>query len=274
MNPYENEEICSVIGEENLRRIDSVARNTNPENPIAQCECEIMLNGKPHWYRFICRVTWSSEEVPRYQGMIGKMTDIHKEYSNMLKLQEKASMDTLTGLLNHVNAKLQIIKRFQDRPNEKYALIIFDLDDFKSINDKHGHRYGDKILQYTAERLRQSVRENDIIARAGGDEFLIFFSYQDRLGAIVQRIFDSLTVISDGRGISGSMGIATTAMAGMDYDKLFHRTDQALYVAKRKGRGQYQFYDDTIQGVLSTVSEIDSVDSVMEEREKKQGGTI
>lgn len=186
-------------------------------------------------------------------------------------MQEKASLDALTGLLNHVNAKLQIIKRFQERPNEKYALIIFDLDDFKRINDEHGHKYGDVVLQDTADRLRKSVRENDIIARAGGDEFLIFFNYQDHLETIVQRIFTSLTDVSDDRSVSGSMGIATTAITGLDYDKLFHRTDQALYAAKRKGRGQYQFYNDAMQGILSTVSAIDSVE---EEKKNKQGGTI
>ena len=268
MNPYKDEEICSVIGVENIRNIDAMVRNTTVENPIAQCECEIMLNGSPHWYRFICRAIWSSEEIPRYQGMIGKMTNIHEEYSNMLKLQEKASLDALTGLLNHVNAKLQIIKRFQDRPNEKYALIIFDLDDFKRINDEHGHKYGDAVLQYTADRLRKSVRENDIIARAGGDEFLIFFSYQDHLETIVQRIFTSLTDVSDDRSVSVSMGIATTAIAGLDYDKLFHRTDQALYAAKRKGRGQYQFYNDAMKGILSMVSAIDSVEE--EKRTNKE----
>ena len=87
----------------------------------------------------------------------------------------------------------------------------------------------------------------------------------------MQRIFTSLTDVSDDRSVSGSMGIATTAITGLDYDKLFHRTDQALYAAKRKGRGQYQFYNDAMQGILSTVSAIDSVE---EEKKNKQGGTI
>ena len=106
--------------------------------------------------------------------------------------------------------------------------------------------------------MRQSIRGGDIAARVGGDEFLVFLEHKGDVNRVVSRIFDSLCGTYGDFTISVSMGIAQTAVAGCDYDTLFHAADQALYTVKRGGRGQYRFYDESMKQMLSVISPIDS----------------
>lgn len=141
--------------------------------------------------------------------------------------------------------------------NGKFALAIIDLDHFKSANDNYGHMFGDQVLVYMAEQLRKSIRGGDIAARVGGDEFLLFLEYKDEPDTAIQRIFRSLMGKYGDFQISVSMGVVCTETSGTDYDILFHAADQALYSVKRAGRGQYRFYNDTMQEMLSVISPID-----------------
>ena len=172
-------------------------------------------------------------------------------------LEQLASHDNLTGLLNHAYAKMRIIERLTDRPDGKYALVIFDLDHFKSANDTYGHMFGDQVLKYTAGRLQTSIRTGDIAARVGGDEFLIFLEYEVDLENIIQRIFAFLCGTFEDFAISVSMGVARTEVVGTDYETLFHAADQALYTVKRAGRGQFKFYDESMRQMFSAISPID-----------------
>ncbi len=100
------------------------------------------------------------------------------------------------------------------------------------------------------------MRGGDIVARVGGDEFLIFLEYKTDPEAAIRRIFNALTGEYEGFSISLSMGVAQTDRVGMDYDALFHAADNALYAVKRGGRGQYLFYDETMRDTLSNISPI------------------
>ena len=147
--------------------------------------------------------------------------------------------------------------------------MIFDLDHFKSANDTYGHMFGDEVLKFIADKLRESIRERDIAARIGGDEFLAFLEYHGDLEPIVKRIFTSLTGGKyENFPISISMGVARIEMVGADYDDLFHAADKALYTLKRSTRGNYRFYDPaTMQDMLSVISPIESEGT--EETEEK-----
>ena len=94
------------------------------------------------------------------------------------------------------------------------------------------------------------------MARAGGDEFLIFLEYKSDPQAAIQRIFSSLTGEYQGFPISLSMGVAQADVVGSDYDALFKAADNALYTVKRNGRGQFRFYDQSMRDTLSTISPI------------------
>ena len=175
----------------------------------------------------------------------------------MAALRHRASHDLLTGLMNHTYAREYIQQRIKSRPDGNFALVIFDLDHFKQANDNYGHSFGDQVLQYVADKLSRSIRGEDVAARVGGDEFLIFLEYKTDLEAAIQRIFRTLTGEFNGFPISLSMGIATTEDGENEYDALFHRADQALYAVKRGGRGHYRYYDDSIKDTLSVISSID-----------------
>ena len=257
MDPMHDEKVLTLLDEANLKDLASALHSTTPKKPVVTHDCKVCLDGEVRWFRIIARATWSSEEPPRYTGCIGKAMDIHDSHMKLNALEQLASHDTLTGLLNHAYAKMRIIERLTDRPDGKYALVIFDLDHFKSANDTYGHMFGDQVLKYTAGRLQTSIRTGDIAARVGGDEFLIFLEYEVDLENIIQRIFAFLCGTFEDFAISVSMGVARTEVVGTDYETLFHAADQALYTVKRAGRGQFKFYDESMRQMFSAISPID-----------------
>ena len=177
---------------------------------------------------------------------------LSEERIEMLQLKFKALHDSLTELYNHDYARERITNRLcEASADKKFALIILDLDFFKSANDNYVHAFGDSVLKYLADLLRQSVRQEDVIARVGGDEFLIFLEYTDQPEPLVARVFHALSESYGNFRLSISMGIACNESGNRDYDKLFHRADQALYAAKREGRNRYRFYDDSMRSILT-----------------------
>ena len=258
MDPLHNESALALMDPEWIQGLSNALHSTCPDQPVVTYDCQLNLNGEKRWFRIVARATWSADEPGRYTGAIGKSVDIHDSRMKLHALEQMASHDTLTGLLNHAYAKKRILERIESRPTASFALAIFDLDHFKSANDTYGHSFGDHVLSYVAEKLRQSIRGGDIAARVGGDEFLIFLEYKGDLELVVSRIFESLCGTYEDFTISVSMGIAPTATAGCDYDVLFHSADQALYTVKRGGRGQYRFYDESMKQTLSVISPIDS----------------
>ncbi len=258
MDPLHNESALALMDPEWIQGLSNALHSTCPDQPVVTYDCQLNLNGEKRWFRIVARATWSADEPARYTGAIGKSVDIHDSRMKLHALEQMASHDTLTGLLNHAYAKKRILERIESRPTASFALAIFDLDHFKSANDTYGHSFGDHVLSYVAEKLRQSIRGGDIAARVGGDEFLIFLEYKGDLELVVSRIFESLCGTYEDFSISVSMGIAPTATAGCDYDVLFHSADQALYTVKRGGRGQYRFYDESMKQTLSVISPIDS----------------
>jgi len=258
MDPAHNEKVNAILSVKDMQRLQCALKNSTPAQPVIHFECKINTDGEERWCRIIARATWSSDEPPQYTGAIGKAVDIHESQMKLAALERMASHDPLTGLLNHASAKKQIIEHLASRPDGQYALVILDLDHFKDANDTYGHIFGDEVLKFLAGKLQESIRGNDIAARVGGDEFLLFLEYRGELDPIISRVYNS---ISGSRyeqfPICLSMGIARTEMVGTDYEPLFHAADQALYRVKRSGRGRYYYYDNSIEETLSAISPID-----------------
>jgi diguanylate cyclase (GGDEF)-like protein len=128
------------------------------------------------------------------------------------------------------------------------AVLIVDLDDFKAVNDRHGHAAGDEVLVTSAERMKQLLRESDVIARFGGDEFVIVLAQVDDTEAareVASRVVDSLRqpVPLSGGGtanIGASVGFAMCCAGGETFDDLLRKADAALYAAKRDGKNGYR----------------------------------
>ncbi len=272
MDPVHSPEVLKIISQESMDGLVRALRSTTPAQPVVRYECILNIQDEPRWTRIIARATWSSDEPPKYTGAIGKATDIHESRMKLEMLEREATHDPLTGLLNHAAARKQIQARLEDHPKGHFALAILDLDYFKSANDTYGHMFGDQVLKYLANKLRESIRGNDVAARVGGDEFLIFLEYKGEAAPVIQRIFYSLTSGSyENFPISISMGVCLTDRVGMNYETVFHAADQALYAVKRSGRGNFRLYTPNLQDKLSVsaISPIDAAENTVNDKVEK-----
>lgn len=241
LNPLSDEQLARVFMEPLRSRLLVSIEKSTPEQPVIQLDSPIRIDGEMRWHRFFCRSMWSADDPPRRTGVIGKLVDIHEEHQRLADLQHIASHDALTGLYDRTYAKKKIIRMLQLNHDINYALLIVDLDGFKNANDTFGHLFGDKVLQLVATRIRKSIRRSDIAARISGDEFLIFVEYTDDPEPIIKRIFDGVCGVFEGFNISISIGVSCTPVLGREYEKLYEKADEALYHAKRAGRGRYCF---------------------------------
>jgi diguanylate cyclase (GGDEF)-like protein/PAS domain S-box-containing protein len=178
-------------------------------------------------------------------------TDISPLKESQKKLEQLANYDPLTGLPNRrfLHERLERSMQRARRASDGLALMFIDLDGFKDVNDLSGHDCGDRLLQEVAHRLQGCLRENDFVARFGGDEFAILIehaSLPDDAERIANRIIAelSLPVNIGGRRFraTASIGIAQCPKDGNDPSTLLKHADIAMYRAKRDGRNRYAFY--------------------------------
>lgn len=257
MNPMEDPEFIQIFGKKIVKDMEDLVDKTTYNEPLIQYDTEVRIGGEKRWCRIYCRSIWSSEETPVMTGCIGKIVDIHKEHMQISYLRRQAAHDGLTGLLNHKTAERLIRKKIDECEDQNYIIGICDIDYFKEANDQYGHMFGDKVLQYIAEKLISGTRCSDITARVGGDEFLVFLEDKEGMEEAVDRIFHLLSGNYQGFKIHVSMGIAKTADVGREYATVFHCADRALYRAKNDGRSRYCFYDESMKDMLSVISDID-----------------
>lgn len=174
----------------------------------------------------------------------------HKETRQ--QLHYLATHDGLTGLANRrlLLERLEIMIRESRRYKRKFALMFIDLDGFKDINDRYGHDVGDSLLQEMAGRLSKFIRDTDIVARFGGDEFVIAYlelnAGSDEVEGIVQRILDSLNesvMLPDGKllNVSGSVGVAFYPKDGDSVSALMRSADAAMYHVKSSGKNNFSY---------------------------------
>ena len=159
-------------------------------------------------------------------------------------LVERASLDRLTQLPNRSEFERSAVDLFGRAPDPGACLLLFDLDGFKEVNDTYGHRAGDQVLQVIARRLRSSVRDGDIVARWGGDEFVVLLPgvVTAEMGArrarqLAEEIAGRTRIdgVPDSLRIRTSVGIALWPQHGEHLDDLVVAADHAMYEAKRSG---------------------------------------
>jgi diguanylate cyclase (GGDEF)-like protein len=155
-------------------------------------------------------------------------------------------VDSLTGLYNYrfLRDFLQKESRRANRHGEMFSVILIDIDDFKSINDKFGHLAGDMVLQHTAKMMLEVLRQEDIAVRYGGDEFMIILPETDLEGAkrcadrVLALMKESTLYVHDTPlHVSYSMGLATFGYHSKESLLLLELADRALYEAKKAGKG-------------------------------------
>ena len=188
----------------------------------------------------------------------GTIEDITERRLYQAQIERQANYDSLTGLANRtlLNTRLhQSIERAA-ASSGAVAVAFIDLDQFKFINDTFGHELGDSLLQNMADRLRSCVREGDLVARQGGDEFvLLLIDYRhDDLAGVIQRVHAAIAQPwKAGRRtfhVSSSIGVAVYPGDGHNPDTLLRNADAAMYCAKESGRNGYQFFTAELNRAL------------------------
>jgi diguanylate cyclase (GGDEF)-like protein len=153
-------------------------------------------------------------------------------------LVRAASLDPLTGLVNRRGAAAAIADAAARPRNEVVALLVIDLDGFKDVNDNSGHLAGDVVLQRVSQELRATARSEDVVARWGGDEFIVVAVLdEDRALALGDRLRETIRRCAREAAsapVTGSVGVAVRD-APVDEEAWLQRADEAMYAAKRSG---------------------------------------
>ncbi len=187
----------------------------------------------------------------RYDEVMAQNAQIFEE------IRYRVIHDELTGLYNrfYFMERLKKVAASSRRHHDYGAVIFVDLDNFKMVNDTAGHKAGDELLKLVAKKLRETMREEDIVARFGGDEFVILV---ENLGSDKKKAIDTLRKISGkllssvkyddtfnqkAYCITASIGIALVDEHGAGVDDILHSADSAMYKAKEKGKARVVFFN-------------------------------
>ncbi len=166
-------------------------------------------------------------------------------------LDHLAHHDQLTGLPNRLYLAAHLPGAIEDakRSGTMLAVLFLDLDRFKHINDSRGHETGDKLLKAVAQRIRSTMRNDDMVVRMGGDEFIVVLKTvpnTDQINEAALRITDAMSapVIVDGRPLvtTASIGVSLYPRDGSDMGELLRHSDTAMYQAKDRGRNNFQLF--------------------------------
>jgi diguanylate cyclase (GGDEF)-like protein len=190
----------------------------------------------------------------RYIGRIWMFEEVTEEVARLHDAQALAERDALTGLYHRQRFEEDLQRAFAQaqRNDQRLTLLYFGLDDFRIINDAHGHAFGDKILKGVAQALMLQSRRNESVYRVDGDEFAILIanSEQHQIGVLAQRVINTVEKLQFSFGdrqigVSCSLGVAVCA-PGMRPDdplELLRQSEHAMYQAKQAGKHRWHVYD-------------------------------
>ncbi|BBA35918.1 PAS domain S-box/diguanylate cyclase (GGDEF) domain-containing protein [Methylocaldum marinum] len=186
--------------------------------------------------------------------LLGVGVDITSRKTAEEQIYYLAHYDALTNLPNRIlfNDRISRTLSFASRYGQQFAVLFVDLDSFKEINDTHGHNVGDIALQQAAQRISQSLRESDTVARIGGDEFLVLLpgiSGTEEACIVAEKILRAVARPIEVNGseivVCSSIGIAIYPLHGRDYHSLVKAADEAMYHAKRTGKNRFHLKQDS-----------------------------
>ena len=239
---------CSFCAKDNLLDKDNTPRPTRT--------MEFQDRATKRWFHCAdCAIPWDDGRYVHLRVA----TDITDRIKNEQALKEAhkqletlAYYDPLTRLANRrlFIDRLQHAFSLSDRTRTGLAICYMDLDNFKDINDTHGHETGDRLLIQVSERLQENLRVGDTVARWGGDEFSILINGQQdanqcarTLSRLIENLTRPYTINNTVFQVTTSIGITLYPHDKGDPETLLRHADQAMYLAKQQGRNRYHFFD-------------------------------
>lgn len=234
--------------------IASVEQHIAEKSDCFLCEYRLKLkNGDYRW--FLGRGKVLLDETGQAYRLTGSNIDNHELKEHQAGLQRLAYYDSLSQLPNRLYL-LETLDNYFKCPESMAAIFFVDTDNFKYINDTLGHRFGDVLIQQVSERLQTCIRSQDMLFRFGGDEFVVFckeLDHEAEIGKLPSQIIEgfkepflideSILHVSVSIGISYSENCTTG-------DEMLKNADVAMYRAKESGKGNYCFYDQSMQKSL------------------------
>lgn len=197
----------------------------------------------------ISSVKNSEDETTHF---VGHFTDITHIKEQEEKLRLLAHYDPLTGLPNRTMKALRLNQAISlsKRSGRPLAVIFIDLDEFKTVNDEHGHDVGDELLVKLSQRLSRALREGDTLARLGGDEFVAILSELEKpndvetiLNRLLAAASEKVATTCGEVQVSASIGVTLFPQDASDADQLLRHADMAMYQAKLAGKNRFQYFD-------------------------------
>jgi diguanylate cyclase (GGDEF)-like protein len=192
-------------------------------------------------------------------------------YRQQAELRDLAETDTLTGLINHRGFQQALRAELQRAAvkHESVALVALDLDDFKAVNERHGHPFGDGVLEGVSAQLRKSVRRGDIAARTGGEEFALILpgTEADVAQEIAERVRTEVARLSPaGSELSCSAGVAVFPVDADSAGSLLQLAEGALYWAKRSGKSRTRRFDPDHVRLSGDAPQRSEIERILSER--------
>lgn len=218
-------------------------------NGIDNLKYEFMLTNDGqtyYWMRITARIfTWKDDNSVR---MLTYRQNIDEEKRREHTMLDQMERDSLTGLYNKAATQEYISRLLAEYPGGAAAFFIFDIDDFKQVNDGLGHAAGDAVLAAFAQAAQAQFHAEDIVGRIGGDEFAAFLPGADRIDAehkaasLLAALRREITVDAGTCRVTASIGVAVCPESGEDFETLYRNADFALYQTKKHGKDGFTVF--------------------------------
>jgi diguanylate cyclase (GGDEF)-like protein/PAS domain S-box-containing protein len=238
----------SEATEENAAARQELRAHTEAHRTFRDLVVPFMHEGEPRWWSLSGRPVY--DESGSFLGYRGVCSDITVAKRAELRIAHLAHHDALTELPNRAFLSDSLNQALREADRASLAILSLDLDGFKAVNDRYGHPVGDALLVTVAERLRGSVAGGDVVARFGGDEFVVLdaaFASSAEVEELAQRIIEALgapvALAGEEVTVGVSIGIAFAPSDGRTAEDLLKNADAALYRAKAAGRGTFRFFE-------------------------------
>ncbi|MES2883541.1 MAG: EAL domain-containing protein [Pseudomonadota bacterium] len=240
------------------KRLKQLFAQLGERNVVAAFESQVVCaDGRLIWIsESVYPVHDASGMLQFYEGNAVDIT-VRKDYAE--QLERHANYDPLTGLANRHLLRSRLLKCIETAARERHevAVMYIDLDHFKAVNDSLGHTVGDQLLNIVSKRLRGCLRDEDTVARQGGDEFVLVLDHSEKSSVpvlalrILKAISEPMTIGGNEMNVSCSIGFSIFPQDGADGELLLKHADAAMYRAKALGRNNIQAFTEALSQEIS-----------------------